>query len=91
MSYVFWQGGIDSCLAFFDFFSAEAQRAALSVTAGCCLTLAGGEFHLVSRHLTAIASRLRHQVTAIGSRLRHQVPPAEQPLCCRQGSDDSSS
>ncbi|XP_043205178.1 E3 ubiquitin-protein ligase TRIP12-like isoform X2 [Amphibalanus amphitrite] len=54
-------GGITSCLAFFDFFSAEAQRAALSVTAGCCLSLTSSEFHLISPHLSAIASRLCHQ------------------------------
>ena len=63
------QGGITSCRAFFDFFSAEAQRAALSVTAGCCLSLTSSEFHLSSPHLSAIASRLCHQVSHLSQSL----------------------
>ncbi|KAF0309964.1 E3 ubiquitin-protein ligase TRIP12 [Amphibalanus amphitrite] len=78
-------GGITSCLAFFDFFSAEAQRAALSVTAGCCLSLTSSEFHLISPHLSAIASRLCHQLAGsppvIGSSTFCEVTRMLRLLC----------
>ncbi|XP_037076185.1 LOW QUALITY PROTEIN: E3 ubiquitin-protein ligase TRIP12-like [Pollicipes pollicipes] len=54
-------GGISSCLMYVDFFSLPAQRAALAITANCCLSLTQDEFHLVSDNLHNLAERLTHQ------------------------------
>ena len=56
------QGGISACLMYVDFFSLTAQRAALAITANCCLSLTQEEFHLVSDNLHILAERLTHQV-----------------------------
>ncbi|XP_043199184.1 E3 ubiquitin-protein ligase TRIP12-like isoform X2 [Amphibalanus amphitrite] len=54
-------GGISACLMYVDFFSLTAQRAALAITANCCLSLTQDEFHLVSDNLHILSERLTHQ------------------------------
>jgi E3 ubiquitin-protein ligase TRIP12 len=56
------QRGVSSCLTYLDFFSINAQRAALATTANCCMNLHPDEFHLVSESLPLLASRLTQQV-----------------------------
>ncbi|XP_059479777.1 E3 ubiquitin-protein ligase TRIP12 isoform X2 [Neocloeon triangulifer] len=53
--------GVSSCLTYLDFFSINAQRAALATTANCCMNLHPDEFHLVSDSLPVLASRLTQQ------------------------------
>ncbi|KAI4466325.1 e3 ubiquitin-protein ligase trip12 [Holotrichia oblita] len=53
--------GVSACLMYLDFFSINAQRNALSVTANCCLNLASDEFQYVSESLPLLANRLTQQ------------------------------
>ncbi|GJQ67325.1 hypothetical protein Trydic_g8224 [Trypoxylus dichotomus] len=53
--------GVSACLMYLDFFSINAQRNALSVTANCCLNLTSDEFQLVSESLPLLANRLTQQ------------------------------
>ena len=64
------QGGISACLMYVDFFSLTAQRAALAITANCCLSLTQDEFHLVSDNLHILAERLTHQVRTVTAGVR---------------------
>uniref|UniRef100_A0A182PRP1 E3 ubiquitin-protein ligase n=1 Tax=Anopheles epiroticus TaxID=199890 RepID=A0A182PRP1_9DIPT len=53
--------GVSSCLTFLDFFSINAQRAALAITANCCLNLHTEEFHFVKESLALLARLLAQQ------------------------------
>ncbi|XP_045486330.1 E3 ubiquitin-protein ligase TRIP12 isoform X3 [Pieris rapae] len=53
--------GVSACLTYLDFFSINAQRAALSITANCCQNLTPDEFHLVRESLQLLANRLTIQ------------------------------
>ncbi|XP_037893518.1 E3 ubiquitin-protein ligase TRIP12 isoform X4 [Glossina fuscipes] len=53
--------GISACLTYLDFFSINAQRAALAITANCCLNLHPEEFHFVSESLPLLARLLAQQ------------------------------
>lgn len=53
--------GISSCLTYLDFFSINAQRAALAITANCCQNLQTDEFHFVSDSLPQMARLLDQQ------------------------------
>ncbi|KAL4705000.1 hypothetical protein ACJJTC_009788 [Scirpophaga incertulas] len=53
--------GVSACLTYLDFFSINAQRAALSITANCCQNLTPDEFHLVRESLQLLANRLTQQ------------------------------
>lgn len=53
--------GVSACLTFLDFFSINAQRAALSITANCCQNLTPDEFDLVRDSLQLLANRLTQQ------------------------------
>lgn len=56
-----FQRGVSACLMYLDFFSINAQRNALSVTANCCLNLTAEEFQYVQESLSLLASRLTQQ------------------------------
>ncbi|KAL3281120.1 hypothetical protein HHI36_004342 [Cryptolaemus montrouzieri] len=53
--------GVSACLMYLDFFSINAQRNALSITANCCLNLTNEEFQYVQDSLALLASRLSQQ------------------------------
>ncbi|XP_049822761.1 E3 ubiquitin-protein ligase TRIP12 isoform X2 [Aethina tumida] len=53
--------GVCACLMYLDFFSINAQRNALSITANCCLNLTSEEFQFVQESLPLLASRLTQQ------------------------------
>jgi E3 ubiquitin-protein ligase TRIP12 len=53
--------GVSACLMYLDFFSINAQRNALSITANCCLNLTSEEFQYVQESLPLLASRLTQQ------------------------------
>ncbi|XP_017785383.1 PREDICTED: E3 ubiquitin-protein ligase TRIP12 isoform X2 [Nicrophorus vespilloides] len=53
--------GVAACLMYLDFFSINAQRNALSVTANCCLNLTSEEFQYVGESLPLLANRLTQQ------------------------------
>nr|XP_022913625.1 E3 ubiquitin-protein ligase TRIP12 isoform X2 [Onthophagus taurus] len=53
--------GVSACLMYLDFFSINAQRNALSVTANCCLNLSSEEFQYVAESLPLLANRLTQQ------------------------------
>ncbi|CAH1991222.1 unnamed protein product [Acanthoscelides obtectus] len=53
--------GVSACLMYLDFFSINAQRNALSITANCCLNLSSDEFQYVQESLPLLASRLTQQ------------------------------
>ncbi|XP_074040259.1 E3 ubiquitin-protein ligase ctrip isoform X3 [Leptinotarsa decemlineata] len=53
--------GVSACLMYLDFFSINAQRNALSITANCCLNLSTEEFTYVQESLSLLASRLTQQ------------------------------
>ncbi|GAB0099203.1 E3 ubiquitin-protein ligase TRIP12 [Sergentomyia squamirostris] len=53
--------GVAACLTYLDFFSINAQRAALAITANCCLNLHTEEFHFVSDSLPLLARLLAQQ------------------------------
>ncbi|XP_058455043.1 E3 ubiquitin-protein ligase TRIP12 [Malaya genurostris] len=50
--------GVSACLTYLDFFSINAQRAALAITANCCLNLHSEEFHFVKESLPLLARLL---------------------------------
>lgn len=53
--------GVSACLTYLDFFSINAQRAALAITANCCLSLQPEEFHFVNESLPSMARLLTQQ------------------------------
>lgn len=53
--------GITACLTYLDFFSINAQRAALTITANCCLNMHPEEFHFVAESLPLLARLLAQQ------------------------------
>lgn len=53
--------GVSACLTYLDFFSINAQRAALAITANCCLNLHAEEFHFVKESLPLLARLLAQQ------------------------------
>ncbi|XP_062699654.1 E3 ubiquitin-protein ligase TRIP12 [Aedes albopictus] len=53
--------GVSACLTYLDFFSINAQRAALAITANCCLNLHTEEFHFVKESLPLLARLLAQQ------------------------------
>ncbi|GAB6020162.1 Ubiquitin-protein ligase [Chamberlinius hualienensis] len=53
--------GVSACLMYLDFFSINAQRAALAITANCCQNVNSEEFCLVSESLSLLTTRLTHQ------------------------------
>ncbi|RXG69698.1 E3 ubiquitin-protein ligase TRIP12 [Armadillidium vulgare] len=53
--------GVSACLTYIDFFSSNAQRAALSITANCFQNLTADEFHFASAALPILSSRLTTQ------------------------------
>lgn len=53
--------GVAACLMYLDFFSINAQRAALAITANCCQNLLSDEFNLVQDSLPLLSGRLTHQ------------------------------
>lgn len=56
-----FQRGVAACLMYLDFFSINAQRAALAVTANCFQNLCLDEFHLVQDSLSLLSARLTCQ------------------------------
>lgn len=46
---------------YLDFFSINAQRAALAITSNCCQNLHADEFHFVADSLSLLANRLTQQ------------------------------
>lgn len=52
--------GVSACLTFLDFFSINAQHAALSITANCCLNLHAEEFQFVKDSLPLLANLLKN-------------------------------
>lgn len=53
--------GVSACLTFLEFFSTNAQHAALSITANCCLNLHNEEFQFVKDSLPLLARLLSQQ------------------------------
>lgn len=53
--------GVSACLTYLDFFSINAQRCALSITANCCQNLHIEEFHFVKGSLPLLARLLAQQ------------------------------
>ncbi|XP_074599417.1 E3 ubiquitin-protein ligase ctrip isoform X2 [Brevipalpus obovatus] len=51
-------GGVPACLSYLDFFTINAQRAALSITANCCQNLNKDEFSFVQESLATLSSHL---------------------------------
>jgi len=51
-------GGVPACLSYLDFFTINAQRAALSITANCCQNLTRDEFTFVHESLQILSSHL---------------------------------
>lgn len=51
-----------ACLTYLDFFSINAQRAALAITANCCQNMNADEFHYVSKSLPLLSNRITQQV-----------------------------
>lgn len=51
-------GGVPACLSYLDFFTINAQRAALSITANCCQNLTREEFSFVQESLPILSSHL---------------------------------
>lgn len=50
--------GVSACLTYLDFFSINAQRAALAITANCCQNLTSDEFALVQDSLQILSTHL---------------------------------
>lgn len=46
---------------YLDFFSINAQRSSLAITANCCQNLHNDEFHLVTESLSLLSNRLGQQ------------------------------
>lgn len=53
--------GVSACLTYLDFFSINAQRAALAITANCCSNIHSEEFHFVRDSLPLLARLLAQQ------------------------------
>ncbi|XP_050539667.1 E3 ubiquitin-protein ligase TRIP12 isoform X2 [Daktulosphaira vitifoliae] len=53
--------GVAACLTYIDFFSINAQRAALAITANCCQNMNADEFHYVAKSLPLLSSRITQQ------------------------------
>lgn len=53
--------GVSACLTYLDFFSINAQRAALAITANCCSNIHSEEFHFVRESLPLLARLLAQQ------------------------------
>ncbi|CAG0903219.1 unnamed protein product, partial [Cyprideis torosa] len=54
--------GVESCLMYLDFFSINAQRAALSITANCCSSVVtDSDFHLVEGSLPILTAKITQQ------------------------------
>ncbi|CAO1401704.1 unnamed protein product [Diamesa hyperborea] len=53
--------GVSACLTYLDFFSINAQHAALAITANCCSNLHQEEFHFVKESLSLLARLLSRQ------------------------------
>lgn len=53
-------GGVNACLMYLDFFSMNAQRAALSITANCCQNLSTEEFTYVQSSLNTLSTHLNN-------------------------------
>ena len=53
--------GVSACLTFIDFFSINAQRAALSITANCFLNLTPDEYPLVKDSIPILCNHLNVQ------------------------------
>ena len=51
-------GGVPACLSYLDFFTINAQRAALSITANCCQNLTRDEFTFVHESLQILSCHL---------------------------------
>ncbi|KAH3807889.1 hypothetical protein DPMN_136237 [Dreissena polymorpha] len=47
---------------YLDFFSINAQRCALAITANCVLNMTPEEFHYIRDSVPMLSSRLSHQV-----------------------------
>jgi len=52
--------GVNACLMYLDFFSMNAQRNALSITANCCQNLSSDEFEYVQSSLSALSAHLNN-------------------------------
>ena len=52
--------GVNACLMYLDFFSMNAQRAALSITANCCQSLSSDEFKYVQSSLSTLSTHLNN-------------------------------
>lgn len=52
--------GVNACLMYLDFFSMNAQRAALSITANCCQSLSADEFKYVQGSLSTLSTHLNN-------------------------------
>lgn len=52
--------GVNACLMYLDFFSMNAQRAALSITANCCQSLSADEFKYVQSSLSTLSTHLNN-------------------------------
>lgn len=52
--------GVNACLMYLDFFSMNAQRAALSITANCCQSLSTDEFKYVQSSLSTLSTHLNN-------------------------------
>lgn len=53
--------GVSACLTYLDFFSTNAQHAALAITANCCQNLHADEFQFVKDSLPLLARLLEQQ------------------------------
>lgn len=51
------------CLVYLEFFSINAQRNALAISANCCQSITPEEFYFVADSLPLLTQRLTHQVT----------------------------
>lgn len=53
--------GVSACLTYIDFFSINAQRAALTIAANCCQNLTPEEFHLIKPSIGILSNHLSVQ------------------------------
>lgn len=53
--------GVSACLTYIDFFSINAQRAALTIAANCCQNLTADEFNLIKPSISILSSHLNVQ------------------------------
>ncbi|KAL5247172.1 hypothetical protein ACHWQZ_G019131 [Mnemiopsis leidyi] len=54
-------GGLSACLCFIDFFSLNAQRSALNITANCCQVVTSNDGHLFMESIPVLISKLNTQ------------------------------